>query len=93
MQEADERAFLFGVRVGPDLHGLGWVGEAKAHLLGFLCLGSFPRRLHRWDLLIIFGHLLRFSEIGLHVRGEVKGPSEGEAFPLAIIGDDEVGLH
>ena len=48
--EGDERAFLFGVEVSPNLHGLGGVIEAKADLLGFLGLGGSARRLQRWDL-------------------------------------------
>ena len=55
MQEADEHAFLFMVQAGLDLHGLGRVSEAKAHLLGFLGLGSFMRCRHRWDLLFFWG--------------------------------------
>jgi len=77
--------------VGPDLHCLGQIGKAKAHFRGVLGLSCFLGRLHRWDLLSFFGHLLGFSEESLHASGEVEGLDEGEAL-LAIVGDGEVGL-
>ena len=78
--------------MGPDLHGLGRIGEAEAHFLGALGLSTFLRCLYHQDLLSFFGHLLGFGEAGLHVREEVKGLGKGEALLLAIVDDGEVGL-
>ena len=78
--------------MGPDLHGLGQIGEAEAHFLCFLGLGGLPRCLHRLDLLVFFGHLLGFGEASFHAHGEVEGFGEGEALLLTIISDSEVGL-
>ena len=50
LAQGDERTFLFGVKVSPNLHGLGGVVEAEADLLGFLGLGGGTRRFQRWDL-------------------------------------------
>ena len=38
-------AFLFGVKLSPNLHGLGGVVEAEADLLDFLGLGGGTRKL------------------------------------------------
>ena len=78
--------------MGPDLHGLGQIGEPEAHFLGVLSLSSFLGHLHHQDLLSFFGHLLGFGEAGLHVREEVKGLGKGEALLLAIVDDGDVGL-
>ena len=78
--------------MGPDLHGLGQIGEAKAHFLCVLGLGGFPGCLQHQDFLVFLGHLHGLDEAGLHACGEVEGLSKGEALLLAIIGDDEVGL-
>ena len=79
--------------MGPDLHGLGQIGEAKAYFLGFGGLGGFSRHLHRRDLLVFFGHLLGFGEVGFHACREIKGFGKGEALLLAVISDSEVGLQ
>ena len=78
--------------MGPDLHGPGWIDEAEAYFLGVLGLSSFLGHLRRWDLLSFFEHLLGFDEAGLHACREVNHLGEGEALPLASIGDYEVGL-
>ena len=93
MQEADERVFLFWVQMGPDLHGFGQVGEAKAYFLSFGGLGGFSRHLHCRYLLGFFGHLLGFGEAGFHACGEVEGFGKSKALLIAIIGDSEVGLQ
>ena len=36
VQKIDELAFLFGRKLGPDLHHLGWVDEVDSHYLSFL---------------------------------------------------------
>ena len=79
--------------MGPDLHGLGQIGEPEAHFLGVLSLSSFLGHLHHQDLLLIFGHLLGFSKASLHARREVDGLSEGKPLFLIGIGDGEVGLQ
>ena len=79
--------------MGPDLHGLGWVGEAKAHLLGFIGLGSFTRRRHHRDLLLFRGHRILLGEVGVHAKGEVDCLGECETLLLTGVGDDEVSLQ
>ena len=89
--EGDEHAFLFRVKVSPNLHGLGGVIEAEADLLDFLGLGGGARRLQLWDLHVISGHRLGFGDHASQLDGEVSGFSEGETLCLAGIGDGEVG--
>jgi hypothetical protein len=79
--------------MGLDLHGLGWIDEAKAYFLGFGGLGGFSRHLHCQDLLVFFEHLLGFDEAGFHVHGEIEGFGEGEVLLLVVISDGEVGLQ
>ena len=70
--------------MGPDLHGLGRIGEAEAHFLGALGLSTFLRCLYHQDLLSFFGHLLGFGKASFHARGEIEGFGEGEALLLVV---------
>ena len=91
MQEGDERAFLFGVEVGPDLDDLGGVIEAKADLLDLLRLGGGAGSLDHQNLLVFGRHHLSVSYQACHLNGEVGSFGESETFCLTGIGDREVG--
>ena len=53
MEEADERVFLFGVEMGPNLGRLASVADHELNLLCVFGLSCRPRWLLSWDHLLL----------------------------------------
>ena len=91
MEEADERVFLFGVEIGPDLRHLAFVIDDDLDLLCVFGLSRSLRWLLSQDCLLLCWDLLGVSDASLHSSREIHRISDGESFSFTVVGGGDIG--
>jgi len=92
-EEADERIFLFGVKMGPDPGCLASITDDELDLLGIFGLSRRMRWLLGRDCLLLHWQLLGVGDASLHSGGEVHCFGNGESLSFTVIGGGDVGTQ
>ena len=92
-EEADQRVFLFGVQMGPNLGRLALATDHELNLLCVFGLSCRSRWLLSWDRLLLHWDLLGVGDASLYSGREIHRISDGESFSFVVVGGGDVGTQ